>query len=87
MEALDRSGYMREGVTLVASAQQGPGAASVSARARMIPDISMVHLIGAAFVLCAIFLGGLLLAAAARESKVLAEARVNAGRWVYRMAS
>ena len=33
-----------------------------------------------------VFFAGLLLSAAAREAKALAEARRSAGRWVYRMA-
>jgi hypothetical protein len=52
-----------------------------------IPDIPIGYLIAAAVLLCGVFFGGLVLSAAAREAKALAEARRNAGRWVYRMAS
>jgi hypothetical protein len=53
----------------------------------VIPDIPIGYLIAAAVLLCGVFFGGLVLSAAAREAKVLAETRRNAGRWVYRMAS
>ena len=41
---------------------------------------------GAALLLCSVFFGGLVLSAAAREAKALAEAKRNASRWTYRMA-
>jgi hypothetical protein len=49
-------------------------------------DIPIGYLIAAALLLCGVFYGGLVLSAAAREAKALAEARRNAGRWTYRMA-
>jgi len=60
---------------------------STSMRLPVIPDVSATYLIAAAMVLCGVFFGGLVLSAAAREAKALAEARRNAGRWAYRMAS
>ena len=86
MAALDRSGVMHEDAFPVASAEPAPQAITASSATLVIPEVSMAYLISAAFLLCTIFFGGLLLSAASRESKVLAEARRNAGRWVYRMA-
>ena len=86
MAALDRSGVMLEDAIPVASAEPAPHAITTSSATLVIPEVSMAYLISAAFLLCTIFFGGLLLSAASRESKVLAEARRNAGRWVYRMA-
>jgi len=51
-----------------------------------IPDIPIGYLMAAALLLCSVFFGGLVLSAAAREAKALAEAKRNAGRWTYRMA-
>jgi len=86
MAALDRSGVMHEDAIPVASAEPAPRATTTSSATLVMPEVSMAYLISAAFLLCTIFFGGLLLSAASRESKVLAEARRNAGRWVYRMA-
>ena len=65
------------------SASTGP---EITSAMRWIPDIPAAYLIAAALVLCGVFFAGLLLSAAAREAKALAESRRNAGRWVYRMA-
>jgi len=50
------------------------------------PEIPIGYLMAAALLLCSVFFGGLVLSAAAREAKALAEAKRNAGRWTYRMA-
>jgi hypothetical protein len=86
MAALDRSGVMHEGAIQIAS-EPASQAMTPSSPTLVIPEISMAYLVSAAFLLCTIFFGGLLLSAASRESNALAEARRNAGRWVYRMAS
>ena len=59
----------------------------ITSAMRWIPDIPAAYLMAAALVLCGVFFAGLLLSAAAREAKALAESRRNAGRWVYRMAA
>ena len=59
----------------------------ITSAMRWIPDIPVAYLMAAALVLCGVFFAGLLLSAAAREAKALAESRRNAGRWVYRMAA
>ena len=61
--------------------------AVASASFAAIPEIPLGYLIAAAFGLCSIFFGGLMLAAGNREAKALAEAKRNSTRWVYRMAS
>lgn len=66
------------------SASTGP---EITSAMRWIPDIPAAYLMAAALVLCGVFFAGLLLSAAAREAKALAESRRNAGRWVYRMAA
>jgi hypothetical protein len=66
------------------SASTGP---EITSAMRWIPDIPVAYLMAAALVLCGVFFAGLLLSAAAREAKALAESGRNAGRWVYRMAA
>ena len=82
MAAADRMPAIGEqgGVTAATGAEIGSAM-------RWIPDIPSAYLMAAALVLCGVFFAGLLLSAAAREAKALAEARRNAGRWVYRMAA
>ncbi|HKT36041.1 MAG TPA: hypothetical protein VJR03_14530 [Nitrospira sp.] len=86
MAAVDRTTPMDDGAVL-ASADSTRSGASASIGLRFIPDIAIGYLIAAAMVLCGVFFGGLVLSAASREAKALAEAKRNAGRWVYRMAS
>lgn len=86
MAAVDRTTPMDEGAVL-ASADGTRPEGSASMGWRFIPDIAIGYLIAAAMVLCGVFFGGLVLSAASREAKALAEAKRNAGRWVYRMAS
>lgn len=76
----------RTAPTMVAEATQ-KGVSVASTRFAAFPEIPMGYLIAAAFGLCSIFFGGLMLAAGNREAKALAEARRNSSRWVYRMAS
>jgi hypothetical protein len=88
MAALDRTGGMNERMVQAASmgtAQTDTSTASTAMRA--IPDVPMAYLAAAAVALCSIFFGGVVFSAASREAKALADAKRNAGRWVYRMAS
>ena len=50
-------------------------------------EVPVGYMILAAVLLCSIFWGGLVLSAAGREAKALAEAKRYAGRWVYRLAA
>jgi len=84
MSAVDRTGTDDRTATLVSTDAQDVSASSIGLPS--IPDISIGYLMGAAVLLCSVFFGGLLLSAAAREAKALADAKRNAGRWVYRMA-
>jgi hypothetical protein len=87
--AVDRTSGLAAGRTvsaMVAEATQR-GVSAASTRFAVLPEIPMGYLIAAAFGLCSIFFGGLMLAAGNREAKALAEARRNSSRWVYRMAS
>lgn len=51
------------------------------------PEVPVGYMILAAVLLCSIFWGGLVLSAASREAKALAEAKRYAGQWVYRLAA
>lgn len=86
MAAADRMPVIRDHGALSAPADIGAQEAGSAMRLPLIPDISAGYLMAAALVLCGVFFAGLLLSAAAREAKALAEARRSAGRWVYRMA-
>jgi hypothetical protein len=87
MAAVDRASIMRDSAPMLASDKTTRPESIASSRMPVIPDIPIGYLIAAAVLLCGVFFGGLVLSAAAREAKVLAETRRNAGRWVYRMAS
>ena len=87
MAAADRMPAVSEHAAMRASGDAARPEAAASMRLPVIPDISVGYLLAAAMVLCGVFFGGLLLSAAAREAKAAAEARRNAGRWVYRMAA
>jgi hypothetical protein len=87
MAAVDRTAPADDGMALLAAGEGTEQQVSTSMRLPVIPDVSATYLIAAAMVLCGVFFGGLVLSAAAREAKALAEARRNAGRWAYRMAS
>lgn len=50
------------------------------------PEIPMSYLIVAGLLLATVFFGGLTMAAQSREAKALARLRMDADRWVYRMA-
>ena len=86
MAALDRSGVMNERVMAASTDTIGPETIASYGGMAVIPDIPAGYLMGAALVLCCVFFAGLILSAASREAKMLAEAKRNAGRWVYRMA-
>jgi hypothetical protein len=86
MAAADRMPAIRDRGALAASADAGSPEAGSAIRLPSIPDVSAGYLMAAALVLCGVFFAGLLLSAAAREAKAMAEARRNAARWVYRMA-
>ncbi len=88
MAALDRTGGMNERMMQAAaldSAQTNTNTASAAMRA--IPDVPIGYLAAAAVTLCSIFFGSVLLSAASREAKAMTDAKRNAGRWVYRLAS
>ena len=86
MAALDRSGVMNDRVMAVSTDAIGPETMPSYSGMTVIPDIPTGYLMGAALLLCCVFFAGLILSAASREAKMLAEAKRNAGRWVYRMA-
>ncbi len=86
MAAVDRTAP--DGSRVVVAAADATRAPVASSRAvSLIPDIPVAYLLTAAMLLCGVFFGGLVLSAASREAKAMAEAKRNAGRWVYRMAS
>lgn len=85
MAAVDRTKISDDSAARLASAEASRPETTSSIRLPLILDISGGYLAAAALLLCGVFLGGLLLSAAAREAKALAEARRNTGRWVYRM--
>jgi hypothetical protein len=85
MAAVDRTAPQDEGGALFASTDISRPSAVFGSR--FLPDIPAAYLMAAAMMLCGVFFGGLILSAASREAKALAEAKRNAGRWVYRMAS
>jgi hypothetical protein len=87
MAAVDRTAPMDDRAALLSSADNMQPESTGSIGLRFIPDIPIGYLMAAALLLCGVFFGGLILSAAAREAKALAEAKRNAGRWVYRMAS
>ena len=87
MAAVDRTAPLHEGVATMSSTDATPSQVAISRGLSFIPDISVAYLLTAALLLCGVFFGGLVLSAASREAKALAEAKRNAGRWTYRMAS
>jgi hypothetical protein len=87
MAAVDRTAPVDDGVATIVSADTGRSAVVTSRGLSFIPDISLAYLLPAVLMLCGVFFAGLVLSAASREAKALAEANRNAGRWVYRMAS
>ncbi|MDK2742344.1 MAG: hypothetical protein NDI90_05470 [Nitrospira sp. BO4] len=72
-----------------------PAPIALSAKGEMVavsepmawPEIPMGYLVVAGFMLSAVFLGALSLAAQGREARALAQIRRDADRWVYRMAA
>jgi hypothetical protein len=87
MAAADRTAPLDEGGATMVSTDARPSQVGFARGLSFIPDISAAYLLTAALLLCGVFFGGLVLSAASREAKALAEAKRNAGRWVYRMAS
>lgn len=87
LAAVDRTGIMTDRTVVASSDVTRPEISVVSSGMPGIPDVPMGYLITAAFALCSVFFGGLMLSAATREAKALAEAKRNASRWVYRMAA
>ena len=87
MTAADRMPAIRDERALSTPTDGGAREASSAMRLTSIPDVPAGYLMAAALVLCGVFFAGLLLSAAAREAKAMAEARRNSGRWVYRMAA
>lgn len=87
LAAVDRTGTMGDRTVTVASSNvMRPEVSVVSSAIPSIPEVPMGYLIAAAFALCSVFFGGLMLSGASREAKALAEAKRHASRWVYRMA-
>lgn len=62
------------------------GEAIVSREPMAWPEVPMGYLLLAGFMLAAVFLGGLSIAAQSREARVLAQMRRDAERWAFRMA-
>jgi hypothetical protein len=86
MAAVDRTAP--DGSRVVVAEADATRAPVASSRAvSLMPDIPVAYLLTAAMLLCGVFFGGLVLSAASREAKAMAEAKRNAGRWMYRMAS
>lgn len=84
MSAVDRTGTLDDRAMMSDAMRPEGFAASIGLSS--MPDIPIGYLMAAALLLCSVFFGGLVLSAAAREAKALAEAKRNAGRWTYRMA-
>jgi hypothetical protein len=88
MAALDRTGGMNERMMQAAAIDTArTDTTRASAAMRAIPDVPIGYLAAAAVTLCSIFFGSVLVSAASREAKAMTDAKRNAGRWVYRMAS
>jgi hypothetical protein len=86
--AVDRTAGTPDRTVQVASADFAAERASVgAARPVSLPEIPMGYLIVAAMALGAVFFGGLILSAANREAKALADMKRDSSRWVYRMAA
>ncbi len=68
-------------------ASPAEGTAIASNEPMVWPEIPIGYLLLAGFMLSAIFLGALLVAAESREARVLAQMRRDADRWVYHMAA
>jgi hypothetical protein len=83
-----RTDAQLERVALLAAIESFPeDTAVVSSEPASWPEIPIGFLIAAGLVLATIFFGGLSWSAKSRETKVLAEMRRDAARWVYRMAA
>jgi hypothetical protein len=88
MAAADRTSAMDDRMTALARADMRPVEVAIASSAVVEwPEIPMGYFIAAVFGLCAVFFGGMVMSAASRETKALAEARLNSGRWVYRLAA
>src|SRR5262249_38764727 len=84
MSAVDRTGTLDDPGMM--SDPMRPEGFAASIGLCSMPEITIGYFMAAALLLCSVFFGGLVLSAAAREAKALAEAKRNAGRWTYRMA-
>jgi hypothetical protein len=86
--AVDRSGAPADRtVSLAAAKSASAGTAGFSTGFASIPEIPPGYLIAALLGLCAVFFGGLMLSAAGREAKALADMKRITSRWVYRVAA
>ena len=86
--AVDRTAATADRMTQLGAVEPTRGRVSVaSARPVSWPDIPMSYLIAAALALGAVFFGGLILSAASREAKALADMKRDSSRWVYRLAA
>ncbi len=88
LAAVDRSGMIPERPVMLARAQATEKIPTM-AYTGFVPSSEMPigYVIAAVLALCSIFWGGLMLSAAGREARALAEANRNASRWVYRLAA
>lgn len=84
--ALDRTAISPAQATRVA-AVTASGSGPVTGIAVSWPDVSMAYIVVAALGLFATFFGGLMMSAAGREAKALADFKRDSSRWVYRLAS
>lgn len=88
MAVVDRTGAMSSGqAILVESEGTGEDITVASTHTVSWPEVPTGYLILAMLALCTVFFGGVILSAASRDAKALAEAKRNAGRWVYRIAA
>lgn len=86
--AVDRSAVTADRMAQLAAAEFSPEGVSVaSTKPVSWPEIPMGYLIAAALGLGAVFFGGLILSAANREGKALADMKRDSSRWVYRLAA
>lgn len=86
--AVDRTAATTDRMAQLAAAESMRGEGSVASAGPVSwPDIPMGYLIAAALALSAVFFGGLILSAASREAKALADMKRDSSRWVYRLAA
>jgi hypothetical protein len=86
--AIDRTAATSDRMAQLASADfSHEGTSVVSVSPMSWPEIPMSYLIAAALALGAVFFGGLILSAASREAKAMANMKHESSKWVYRLAA